>query len=202
MFSESPIKRRKSRQIMIGQVPVGGDAPISVQSMTNTETTDVASTVAQINRIQEAGADIVGGDDLAEQIQKGEINFDVCIATPDMMAVVGKIGKILGPRGLMPNPKLGTVSPDVEKAVKAAKSIDDNKIAEALRKGTFKTVMGSIKFGKKGEWAEGRMMAVQYHGITDAANLETWRGMSYQTVVYPPSLQTGKVSYPYDPNQK
>lgn len=71
---------------------------------------------------KKAGADIVGGDDLAEKIQKGEINFDVCIATPDMMGTVGKIGKILGPRGLMPNPKLGTVTPDVEKAVKAAKS--------------------------------------------------------------------------------
>ncbi len=69
-----------------------------------------------------AGADLVGGDDLAEKIQKGEINFDVCIATPDMMGVVGKIGKILGPKGLMPNPKLGTVTPDVEKAVKAAKA--------------------------------------------------------------------------------
>jgi large subunit ribosomal protein L1 len=71
---------------------------------------------------KKAGADVVGADDLAEMIQKGEINFDVCIATPDMMMVVGKIGKILGPRGLMPNPKLGTVTPDVEKAVKAAKS--------------------------------------------------------------------------------
>ncbi len=71
---------------------------------------------------KKAGADIVGADDLAEQIQKGDINFDVCIATPDMMGTVGKIGKILGPRGLMPNPKLGTVTPDVEKAVKAAKS--------------------------------------------------------------------------------
>jgi branched-chain amino acid transport system substrate-binding protein len=87
-------------------------------------------------------------------------------------------------------------------AVKAAKSIDDNKVADALRKGTFKTVMGPIKFGKKGEWAESRMLTVQYHGITDAANLETWRGMSYQTVIHPKSLETGKVVYPYDPNQK
>lgn len=71
---------------------------------------------------KKAGADVVGADELAEQIQKGEFNFDVCIATPDMMGVVGKIGKILGPRGLMPNPKLGTVTPDVEKAVKAAKA--------------------------------------------------------------------------------
>lgn len=69
-----------------------------------------------------AGADIVGAEDLADMIQKGEINFDRCIATPDMMAVVGRIGKILGPRGLMPNPKLGTVTPDVAKAVKEAKS--------------------------------------------------------------------------------
>jgi large subunit ribosomal protein L1 len=71
---------------------------------------------------KKAGADLVGGDDLAEQISKGEINFDVCIASPDMMGVVGKIGKILGPKGLMPNPKLGTVTPDVEKAVKNAKA--------------------------------------------------------------------------------
>lgn len=69
-----------------------------------------------------AGADIVGAEELMEQIQKGEMNFDRCIATPDMMALVGRVGKLLGPRGLMPNPKLGTVTPDVEKAVKAAKS--------------------------------------------------------------------------------
>jgi len=68
-----------------------------------------------------AGADIVGAEDLAATIQKGEINFDRCIATPDMMAVVGRLGKILGPRGLMPNPKLGTVTADVATAVTNAK---------------------------------------------------------------------------------
>jgi large subunit ribosomal protein L1 len=68
-----------------------------------------------------AGADIVGADDLAAKVQAGEIAFDRCIATPDMMALVGRLGKVLGPRGLMPNPKLGTVTANVAEAVKAAK---------------------------------------------------------------------------------
>jgi len=71
---------------------------------------------------QEAGADLVGSDDLAKQVQEGVFSFDIAIATPDMMGTVGKLGRILGPRGLMPNPKSGTVTFDIEKAVKDAKA--------------------------------------------------------------------------------
>ncbi len=70
---------------------------------------------------RKAGADVVGAEELAEEVQKGNIDFDRCIATPDMMPVVGRLGKVLGPRGMMPNPKVGTVTPDVAKAVKSSK---------------------------------------------------------------------------------
>jgi large subunit ribosomal protein L1 len=73
------------------------------------------------DQAREAGADIVGAEDLMQTIQGGTIDFDRCIATPDMMPIVGRLGKILGPRNLMPNPKIGTVTPDVAEAVRAAK---------------------------------------------------------------------------------
>ncbi|MDR3285179.1 MAG: 50S ribosomal protein L1 [Holosporales bacterium] len=76
---------------------------------------------AQADEAKEAGADIVGAEDLIEQIQKGEINFDRCIATPDLMPLIGKVAKILGPRGLMPSPKTGTVSANTGAAVKIIK---------------------------------------------------------------------------------
>jgi large subunit ribosomal protein L1 len=76
---------------------------------------------AKADDARKAGADIVGAEDLMEQILAGKIDFDRCIATPDMMPIVGRLGKILGPRNLMPNPKVGTVTPDVAGAVKAAK---------------------------------------------------------------------------------
>jgi branched-chain amino acid transport system substrate-binding protein len=83
-------------------------------------------------------------------------------------------------------------------AVKGANSLDDDKIAAYLRKTTFKTIMGDWAYGPGGEWTKSGMMQVQYHDIKEGAGLETWKGMSYQTVLTPPSLATGKVIYPYE----
>jgi large subunit ribosomal protein L1 len=76
---------------------------------------------AKADEAKAAGAEVVGAEDLVQQIQGGNINFDKCIATPDMMPLVGRLGKILGPRGMMPNPKVGTVTMDVAQAVRGAK---------------------------------------------------------------------------------
>ena len=101
---------RKSDQMVRGTVtlPSGTGTDVRVAVFAQGEAAQQAT---------EAGADVVGADDLAEQVQGGTMDFDVAIATPDMMPVVGKLGKILGPRGLMPNPKTGTVTDDVAKAV-------------------------------------------------------------------------------------
>ena len=106
---------RKSDQVVRGStvLPNGTGKSVRVAVFAQGENADKATA---------AGADIVGFEDLAETVKKGEMNFDVVIATPDAMRVVGQLGQILGPRGLMPNPKVGTVTADVEGAVKNAKA--------------------------------------------------------------------------------
>jgi branched-chain amino acid transport system substrate-binding protein len=83
-------------------------------------------------------------------------------------------------------------------AVKATKSLKDDDLAAYIRKTTFKTIKGDISFGKDGEWAKGRMLQVQYHGIKNSDGLETWRGMGHQTVLTPDEYKTGNVIYPYE----
>jgi large subunit ribosomal protein L1 len=94
---------------------------------------------------KEAGADVVGAEDLAEDMQKGNLNYDRIIATPDLMGLVGRIGKVLGPKGLMPNPKLGTVTADVKVAIEAAKSGQVQYRAE--KTGIVQAGVGKISFG-------------------------------------------------------
>ncbi|MCW9015270.1 MAG: 50S ribosomal protein L1 [Gammaproteobacteria bacterium] len=109
------IDPRKSDQVVRGAttLPAGSGKDVRVAVFTQGENADAA---------KEAGADVVGMDELAAEMKKGDLNYDVVIASPDAMRVVGQLGQILGPRGLMPNPKVGTVTPDVAAAVKNAKA--------------------------------------------------------------------------------
>ena len=86
----------------------------------------------------------------------------------------------------------------LQQAVEGSKSINDDKLADYMRSHDFKTIMADVRFGKDGEWTKSGMLQVQYHGITDAANLDTWRGMDYQTVLTPADDKTGSVIYPYE----
>ncbi|MEB2831696.1 50S ribosomal protein L1 [Campylobacter upsaliensis] len=102
---------------------------------------------AKADEAQAAGADIVGSDDLVEEIQKGSMNFDVLIATPNLMGLVGKVGRILGPKGLMPNPKIGTVTMDVAQAVHNAKSGQVNFRVD--KQGNIHAGLGKVSFTKE-----------------------------------------------------
>jgi len=131
------IDPRKSDQVVRGStvLPNGTGKTIRVAVFAQGANADAAT---------EAGADIVGFEDLAESIKGGDLNFDVVIATPDAMRVVGPLGQILGPRGLMPNPKVGTVTPDVATAVKNAKAGQVRYRAD--KGGIIHCSIGTVKF--------------------------------------------------------
>jgi large subunit ribosomal protein L1 len=107
---------------------------------------------------EEAGADVVGGEDLAKRVQEGFTDFDVAIATPDMMPVVGRLGRILGPQGKMPNPKVGTVTPDVRRAVEESK-------AGKVEYRTDRTAIVHLVIGKTG--FEERALLENYAAVID-----------------------------------
>jgi branched-chain amino acid transport system substrate-binding protein len=126
-----------------------------------------------------------------KQMYKGTKEFFAEYQARAKAAGVDPLGYYLGGWGYAQFQVLGD-------AIKAAKSIEDDKVVAALKKEKFDTVMGQIKFGGKGEWADSKMMTVQYHDIPADAGPETWRGMSYQTVLEPKALETGKAIYPYE----
>lgn len=131
------IDPKKSDQVVRGAtvLPNGSGKEVRVAVFTDGENAKAA---------EAAGADLIGMDDLADQVRKGEFNFDVVIASPDAMRVVGSLGQILGPRGLMPNPKVGTVTPDVASAVKNAKSGQVRYRAD--KAGIIHCSVGTVKF--------------------------------------------------------
>jgi branched-chain amino acid transport system substrate-binding protein len=137
----------------------------------------------------------------------GIVNYETWVPSPKLMAPAADFFKTYQDRA-----KAAGVDPLgyylggwgyayfqlVGEAIEGAKTTDDDKLADYLRTHEFKTIMGDVKFGKNGEWTKSGMLQVQYHGVTDAANLDTWRGMGYQTVVTPDDQKTGALIYPYE----
>ncbi len=137
----------------------------------------------------------------------GIVNYETWVPSPKLMAPaaaffekyqarapalgIDPLGYYLGGWGYAYFQLLG-------EAIADTKSINDDKLADYMHSHEFKTIMADVRFGKNGEWTKSGMLEVQYHGITDAANLDTWRGMSYQTVLTPADEKTGSVIYPYD----
>lgn len=130
------IDPRKSDQVVRGATVLPNGTGKDVRVAVFTTNADAA---------KEAGADVVGMEDLAEEVKKGNMDFDVVIASPDAMRVVGQLGQILGPKGLMPNPKVGTVTPDVATAVKNAKAGQVQYRAD--KNGIVHAAIGKISFG-------------------------------------------------------
>jgi len=131
------VDARKSDQAVRGStvLPNGTGKTVRVAVFTQGENAEKA---------KEAGADIVGMDDLAEEVKKGNMDFDVVVASPDAMRVVGQLGQVLGPRGLMPNPKVGTVTPDVATAVKNAKAGQVRYRTD--KNGIIHAIVGNVEF--------------------------------------------------------
>jgi branched-chain amino acid transport system substrate-binding protein len=137
----------------------------------------------------------------------GIVNYETWVPSPKLMAPAAEFFKVYQERakgqGIDP---LGYYLGGwgyadfqlIGQAIEGAGTVDNDKLAEYFRTHEFKTIMGDIKFGKNGEWTKSGMLQVQYHGLTDAANLETWRGMSYQTVISPADQKTGDLVYPYE----
>jgi len=137
----------------------------------------------------------------------GIVNYETWVPSPKLLAPAAEFFKVYQERakgqGIDP---LGYYLGGwgyadfqlIGQAIEGAGTVDNDKLAEYFRTHEFKTIMGDIKFGKNGEWTKSGMLQVQYHGLTDAANLETWRGMSYQTVISPPDQKTGALVYPYE----
>jgi len=184
------IDPRKSDQVVRGSttLPQGSGKTVRVAVFTQGEAADAA---------KEAGADVVGMDELAAEMKKGDLNYDVVIASPDAMRVVGQLGQILGPRGLMPNPKVGTVTPDVAGAVKNAKagqirfradkagivhgSVGTAKFEVAALKENIDALLESLKKAKptsaKGVYLQKlTLSSTMGPGLTiDASTLEAWK---------------------------